>query len=118
MNESNADKKETVQENPESLAAWKILAQEEKQRGDILEGMIDRMSATLADCAMLVTPLRELCYEIEKCGASEQLTKTVILASEIQRELKYIVDYTPIKDRVAPMTETIIQMRSVSETIE
>ena len=52
--------------------------------------MIDNSSAIVADCAMLVGAMRELCYEIEKCGASEQLTNTVVLASEITNELKYI----------------------------
>ena len=91
--------------------------EKEKVRADNLETMVDRMSSIIADCAMLVTPLRELCYEIEKCGASEQLTKTVILASEIQNELKYIVGGVAVENRVHPTSEILRDLQAAS-TIE
>jgi co-chaperonin GroES (HSP10) len=91
--------------------------EKEKVRADNLEAMVDRMSSIIADCAMLVTPLRELCYEIEKCGASEQLTKTVILASEIQNELKYIVGGVAVEHRVHPTSEILRDLQAAS-TIE
>lgn len=90
-----------------------IALQEDNER---LQGMIDSSSAIIADCAMLAEPLRELCYEIEKCGASEQLTKTVILASEIQSELKYIVGGVAVEHRVHPTSETLRTLRAVSTT--
>ena len=72
--------------------------EKEKARANGLEAMVDRMSSIIADCAMLVGAMRELCYEIEKCGASEQLTNTVILASEITNELKYITGGVAVED--------------------
>ena len=88
--------------------------EKEKIRADNLESIIDRMSAIIADCAMLVTPLRELCHEIEKCGASEQLTKTVVLASEIQSELKYIVGGVAVENRTQPTSEILRDLQAAS----
>jgi len=97
--------------------AYEKWYEKEKARADGLEAMIDRMSSIIADCAMLVTPLRELCYEIEKCGASEQLTKTVVLASEITNELKYIVGGVAVEHRVHPTSEILRDLQAAS-TIE
>jgi hypothetical protein len=59
----------------------------EKERGDRLEAMIDRMSETTSECVLLIVPMRELIIQIEKCGASEDLTKAVVMAAEIQQKL-------------------------------
>jgi hypothetical protein len=62
------------------------------ERADRLEAMIDRMSEKLADCTLLILPMYELCLQIEKCGASEELTKAVVMASDIQRKLMDALD--------------------------
>ncbi len=87
-----------------------------QQENERLQKMIDNSSATVADCAMLVGAMRELCYEIEKCGASEQLTNTVILASEITNELKYITGGVAVEHRVHPTSEILRRLREVSTT--
>lgn len=56
-------------------------------RGDRLEAMVDRMSETISECVLLIRPMYELCLQIEKCGASEELTKAVTMASEILHKL-------------------------------
>jgi hypothetical protein len=63
----------------------------EKERADRLEAMIDRMADKLSQIALLDHKLLELSWEIEKCGASEQLTKTVVMAGEIRSELREIL---------------------------
>ena len=63
----------------------------EKERADRLEAMLDRTADTLSQVALLDHKLLELCWEIEKCGASEQLTKTVVMAGDIRAELREIV---------------------------
>ena len=70
-----------------------------------MEAMIDRMSAKNALMALLVGPLRELCYEIEKLPASEQQTRTIILASDIAREVKSIADGELAENAVNPISE-------------
>ena len=87
-----------------------------KQENERLQKMIDNSSAIVADCAMLVGAMRELCYEIEKCGASEQLTNTVVLASEITNELKYITGGVAVEHRVHPTSEILRRLREVSTT--
>jgi hypothetical protein len=89
-----------------------------QQENERLQKMIDNSSAIVADCAMLVGAMRELCCEIEKCGASEQLTNTVILASEITNELKYITGGVAVEHRVHPTSETLSRLREVSTQIK
>lgn len=89
---------------------------EAQQENESLQKMIDNSSAIIADCAMLVGVMRELCYEIEKCGASEQLTNTVVLASEITNELKYITGGVAVEHRAHPTSEILRRLREVSTT--
>ena len=100
----------------EQLLKAMTAAIELHQENERLQKMIDNSSATVADCAMLVGAMRELCYEIEKCGASEQLTNTVILASEITNELKYITGGVAVEHRVHPTSEILRRLREVSTT--
>lgn len=58
-----------------------------KERIERLEAMIDRMADKLGGCTSLIIPMRELCLQIEKCGASEELTKASVMASDIMQKL-------------------------------
>jgi hypothetical protein len=64
----------------------------EAGRADRLEAMIDRMSEKLAGCTLLIVPIRELIMQIEKCGASEELTKAVVMANDISDQLMTALD--------------------------
>ena len=103
--------RELYLDKSEQLLKAMTAAIELQQENERLQKMIDNSSATVADCAMLVGAMRELCYEIEKCGASEQLTNTVILASEITNELKYITGGVAVEHRVHPTSGILRHLR-------
>lgn len=60
---------------------------QEEERADRLEKMVDRMSETISECVLLIWPMYDLCQQIEICGASEELTKAVTMASDIMHKL-------------------------------
>lgn len=61
-----------------------------------LQKEIERLESVVyhyqVNIEVLVLEQRELCGEIEKCGASEQLTNTVLLASAIASKLQGTID--------------------------
>ena len=114
--EIEAVERELYFDKSDQLLKAMTAAIELQQENERLQKMIDNSSAIVADCAMLVGAMRELCYEIEKCGASEQLTNTVVLASEITNELKYITGGVAVEHRVHPTSEILRRLREVSTT--
>ena len=50
----------------------------------------------------------ELCWQIERCGASEDLTKASIMASELRGKLATLTaDYERLKKSAADMAEQL-----------
>jgi hypothetical protein len=72
----------------------------DSERAERLEAMIDRLSEKLADCTLLILPMYELCLQIEKCGASEELTKAVVMASDIQHKLMDALGIKQLPERI------------------
>lgn len=68
----------------QKLPRWLV---ETRERGDRLEAMVDRMSEAIAECVLLIRPMYNLCGQIEKCGASVELTEAVTMADDIMRKL-------------------------------
>lgn len=63
------------------------MPENDAERGDRLEAMVDRMAGKLSECTLLIWPMYDLCQQIEICGASVELTKAVTMASDIMHKL-------------------------------
>jgi hypothetical protein len=104
-------------ENNEVMQQLSLAKQFELQI-DLMEKMVDRLTAKTALLAMFVGPLRELCYEVEKLDASEQQTKVSILAADIAREIESIARGQKADEAVIPMSETMVAYRQARTELE
>lgn len=56
----------------------------QQQRADKAEEQLANLRQSIADARQAAM---DLCYQIEESGASEELTKAVVMASDLERKL-------------------------------
>lgn len=78
----------------------------------------DKYALRHALMALLVGVTRELCYEIEKLPPSEQQTKVSVIAADLSREIKSIVDLKRGSETVYPSSEIVLAYRKARMDLE
>lgn len=78
----------------------------------------DKYALRHALMALLVGVTRELCYEIEKLPPGEQQTKVSVIAADLSREIKSIVDLKRGSETVYPSSEIVLAYRKARMDLE
>jgi len=78
----------------------------------------DKYALHHALMALLVGVTRELCYEIEKLPPGEQQTKVSVIAADLSREIKSIVDLKRGSETVHPSSEIVLAYRKARMDLE